>query len=87
MKNPAARFLCGISERTGLTIGSQNVTHSKLDLKIQKLSGLPLFDWRTVVVHKPATRAGRYISSRFPIPPGHADLIAALAGLGASEGR
>jgi hypothetical protein len=58
------------------------ITLSKPDLKIQGLSGLPLFDWRTVVVYKPATRAGRYISSRFPVPPGHADLIAALAGLG-----
>ncbi len=57
-------------------------THSKPDLKIQGLSGLPLGDWRTVIVHKPETRAGRFISSRFPVPPGHADLIAALAGLG-----
>jgi hypothetical protein len=51
------------------------------------VSGLPLFDWRTVVVHKPETSAGRYISSRFPVPPGHADLIAALAGLGSRAER
>jgi hypothetical protein len=59
-------------------------THTLSDLKIQGLSGLPLGDWRTVVVHKPETRAGRFISSRFPVPPGHADLIAALAGLGSA---
>lgn len=54
-------------------------THSKISDQIQ---GLPLFDWRAAVVHKPATRAGQYICRRFPVPPGHADLIAALAGLG-----
>jgi hypothetical protein len=58
--------------------------HSKPEPKLQGLSGLPLFDWRPVVVRRPATRAGRYISSRFPIPPGHADLIAALAGFGSA---
>jgi hypothetical protein len=61
-------------------------THSKSDLKIQGLSGPPLLnDWRAVVVRKPETRAGRYICSRFPVPPGHADLIAALAGLGSDR--
>lgn len=52
---------------------------------IQRLSGLPLFDFRAVVVHKPATRAGRYLLTRFRVPPGHADLIASLAGLGSGE--
>lgn len=59
--------------------------HSKADSKIQGPSGLPLFDFRVVVVHKPATRAGKYLCRRFPIPPGHADLIADLAGLGNGE--
>ena len=36
----------------------------------------------SVVVRKPETRAGQYLYRRLPIPPGHADLIAALAGLG-----
>jgi hypothetical protein len=56
-------------------------THSKQPAKIQQLS---LFDWRAAIVHKPSTRAGQYLSSRFPIAPGHADLIAALAGLGSA---
>ena len=56
--------------------------YSKPNTAIQDLSGLPLFDWRAVVVCKPVTRAGLYISYRFPVPPGHADLIATLAGLG-----
>jgi hypothetical protein len=82
MKNPAARFLGGISERTGLTIGSQNVKrHTKSEQKLQGLSGLPLFDWRAAV-RGPATQAGRFIRSRYPVPAGHADLIASLAGLG-----
>ena len=63
------------------------ITHSKPDLKIQGLSGPLLTDWRTIVVHKPTTRAGRYIISRFPVPTGHADLIAALAGLGSEADR
>ena len=61
--------------------------HSKLEANIQGLSGLPLFDWRTVVVRKPATRAGQYLRSRFPVPAGHADLLAALAGLGSAVER
>jgi hypothetical protein len=52
-----------------------------------QIQGLPLFDWRAAVVHKPETRAGQYLRSRFPVPPGHADLIAALAGLGSAADR
>jgi hypothetical protein len=62
-------------------------THNKSGVHIQGLSGLPLFDWRTVVVSKPATRAGQYLRSRFPMPAGHADLIAGLAGLGSRADR
>ena len=58
--------------------------HSKFEPKLQGLSGLPLFDWRAVVECKPVTRAGRYIGSRYPIPSGHADLIATIAGLGSA---
>jgi hypothetical protein len=57
---------------------------SKSESKLQGLSGLPLFDWRAVFVRGPSTRGGRFICSRFPVPPGHADLIAALAGLGSA---
>jgi len=57
---------------------------SKSASKLQGLSGLPLFDWRAAVVCKPATRAGQYITTRFRVPPGHADLIATLAGLGSA---
>jgi hypothetical protein len=61
-------------------------THTQTEKREQGLSGLQLLnDWRAVVVHKPETRAGRYIISRFPVPPGHADLIASLAGLGADR--
>jgi hypothetical protein len=60
-------------------------THSKSDSTIQGLAG-PLFDWRTVVVSKPATRAGQYLRRRFSVPPAsHADLIATLAGLDCKE--
>jgi len=59
-------------------------TNTKPPVKIQQLSGLPLFDWRAAIVNKPTSRAGLYISSRFPVPPGHADLIATLAGLGSA---
>lgn len=57
-------------------------THIRSTDKVQTLSGVSLADFRAVVVHKPATRAGRFLVSRFRVPPGHADLIAALAGLG-----
>ncbi|WP_426531775.1 hypothetical protein [Bradyrhizobium sp. McL0615] len=57
-------------------------TNTKPPVKIQQLSGLPLFDWRAAVVNKPTTLAGRYIRSRFSVSPSHADLIATLAGLG-----
>jgi hypothetical protein len=52
-----------------------------------QIQGLPLFDWRAVVVRKPETRAGQYLCRRLPIPSGHADLIAALAGLGSAVDR
>ena len=63
----------------------RDTTHIKLDSGNPDLSALQLSDWRRVVVNRPATRAGQYLRSRFPIPPGHADLVAALAGLGPRE--
>ena len=82
MKTRRLDFLGGISEHTGLTIGNRNVKrHSKSEQELQGLSSLPLFEWRAEV-RRPATRAGRYIGARFPVPAGHADLIAALAGIG-----
>jgi len=41
----------------------------------------------SVIVRKPETRAGQYLRSRFLVPPGHADLIADLAGLGTGAGH
>jgi hypothetical protein len=61
-------------------------TNIQSELRGQGLSGVPLLsDWRAVVVHRTETRAGRYIISRFSVPPSHADLIAALAGLGSDR--
>ncbi len=54
---------------------------------IQGLSSLQFLDRREVVVHKPKTLAGQYLCSRFPIPPGHADLVASLMGLGPGADR
>lgn len=55
--------------------------YSKPDLPIQEFSGLPLFDWRSAVVH-PSTRASRHICRRYGVSPSIADVIAGLAGLG-----
>jgi hypothetical protein len=61
-------------------------TNTQPDLHEQGFSKKSLLnDWRGVIVHKPETLAGRYIISRFPVPPGHADLIAYFAGLGADR--
>jgi hypothetical protein len=56
-------------------------THIKQPNEIQQLSP---FHRMAAVVRKPTTRAGQHIRARFPVPPGHADLIAALAGLGSA---
>ena len=42
---------------------------------------------RRPIDFKPTTRAGQYLCRRLRIPPGHADLIAALAGLGSAVDR
>jgi hypothetical protein len=58
--------------------------HNPSKPEIQGISQL-IENWRPIIAHKPETRAGHYIISRFPVPPGHADLIAFLAGLGADR--
>jgi hypothetical protein len=86
-ENPAARFLGGISERTGLTIGSQKLKiYSKRPLKNQLVSDLPLFSWRVVVL-RPATPAGRFVAGRYRVHPAFADLVANLAGIGSGVDR
>jgi hypothetical protein len=45
----------------------------------------PLFEFRAVVVHKPSTRGGRYLLTRFRVSPDRADLLAEIAGLGNGE--
>ena len=76
--------LAGSACAPGLQEAFNMHADSKTDGQIQ---GLPLFDWRAAVVHKPTTRAGQYLCRRLPIPPGHADLIVALAGLGSAVDR
>lgn len=60
--------------------------YSKLLSHSHQVSGLPLFDWRHVVV-RPATGAGQFVMRRYGVAPHTADVIAALAGLGGSEMR
>jgi hypothetical protein len=82
MKNPGARFLGGISVRTGLLMRTSNVkTYSKPLRKIQPVSDLPLFSW-PVVVLRPATPAGQFVARRYRVHPAFADLVASLAGIG-----
>jgi hypothetical protein len=60
-------------------------THSKTTEKIQPFPGLPLFDWRQVVVRPPANRAAQYVMRRCHVTPHTAEVIAALAGLGGGD--
>lgn len=46
------------------------------------VSGLPLFDWRQAIVHRPVTRAGLHLTRRYRVHPAIADVIAVHAGLG-----
>jgi hypothetical protein len=52
-----------------------------------QVSGLPLFDWRHVVVMSPASRAAQYVMRRYRVSPHTAEVIAALAGLGSESSR
>jgi hypothetical protein len=62
-------------------------THSKTTEKIQPFPGLPLFDWRQVVVRPPANRAAQYVMRRYRVAPHMAEVIAVLAGLGSESSR
>jgi hypothetical protein len=55
--------------------------------KSHQVSDLPLFDWRHVVLRPATTLAGQYVMRRYHVAPHIAEVIAALAGLGGSEGR
>ena len=46
-----------------------------------------LFSWRSVVVHRPPSRAAQYVMRRCRVAPHTAEVIAALAGFGGSEER
>jgi hypothetical protein len=56
-------------------------TYTKRLLKPQPISDLPLFSWRVVVL-RPATPAGQFVSRRYRVHPAFADLVASLAGIG-----
>jgi hypothetical protein len=56
--------------------------YSKPQPDSHQVSGLSLFDWRSAVVHQPATRAGLHLTRRYRIHPSIADVLAGLAGLG-----
>ena len=45
------------------------------------LAGLPLFDWRQTLPHRPPTLAGAYVTRRFGVPIAIAEVVAELAGL------
>jgi hypothetical protein len=51
-------------------------------IRKHQVSGLPLFDWRSAVVHQPTTHAGLHIARKYKVSPLFADLLAQFAGLG-----
>jgi hypothetical protein len=73
--------------RTGPTWSFNVEKYSKPLPDSHQVSGLPLFDWRHVVVRSPASRAAQFVMRRYRVAPNIADVIAALAGLGGSEER
>jgi hypothetical protein len=44
-----------------------------------------LLYWRSATLHRPSTRAAQYVMRRYRVPPHTAEVIAALAGLGADR--
>jgi hypothetical protein len=50
--------------------------------KSHQIFGLPLFEWREVVVRHATSRAGRYVMRRYGIRLHTAEVIAVLGGLG-----
>jgi hypothetical protein len=80
-KNPAARFLGGISVRTGLQrILNMNAYQDspKNAINFQPSAFSP---WPFAAV-QPITAAGQYVARRFRVDPALADLVADLAGIG-----
>jgi hypothetical protein len=68
--------------------GDLNVKkYSRPRFDSHQVSELPLFDWRQVVVRVPSSRAAQFVMRRYRLSPHTADVIAILAGLGASEER
>lgn len=57
-------------------------TYSNFSSNCHLTSGLPLFDWRVVVLQPPITHAGLHLTRRYRIHPSIADVVASLAGLG-----
>jgi hypothetical protein len=68
--------------RTGLTWSSNVQTYSESLADSHQVSGLPLLDWRHVVVRSPTNRAAQFVMRRCRVTPEVAHVIADLAGLG-----
>jgi hypothetical protein len=73
--------------RTGPKWSFNVEKHNKPLPDSHQVSGLPLFDWRQVVVRVPSSRAGQFVMRRYRVAPHTADVIAALAGLGAESSQ
>jgi hypothetical protein len=73
--------------RTGLTWSFNVQKYSKPLPDSHQVSGLPLFDWRHVVVWSPASPAVQFVMRRYRVAPHTAEVIAVLAGLGAESSR
>jgi hypothetical protein len=68
--------------------GDFNLTkYSQSRSDSHQVYGLPLSDWRQVVVWAPSSRAAQFVMRRYRLAPHTANVIAMLAGLGASEER
>jgi len=79
-RDPAARFPWR-DRRAHRALQKAYIMHTDTKSGSQ-IQGLPLFDWRAAIVHKPATRAGNLVARRYRVHPAFADLVANLAGLG-----
>jgi len=62
--------------------GCLNMKKLSNSLRKHQVLGLPIFDWRAVVVHRPVTAGGLFLRNRFRVRPEIADVVARLAGLG-----
>jgi hypothetical protein len=68
-------------------MGIFNVKKYSKPLPVNQVSGLPLFDWRHVVVMSPVSRGAQFVMRRYRLAPHAAEVIAALAGLGSESSR